>query len=69
MWGERRVQGAKVNADCEMPMPVNAGQYVDVLSDVVEPAPVCTYTIQVDVVLAKDAGDFLEADTSRPRQN
>ena len=35
------VQGAKVNVDREIPMPVNAGQYVTVLKLVVLEAPVC----------------------------
>ena len=69
MCGERRVQGAKVNADCEMPMPVSAGQYVDVLNDVVEPAPVCSHTcVFMQVVLAIEASDLSESDARCPCQ-
>lgn len=35
------MQGAKVKADCEIPKPVNAGQYVAVRKEVTLSAPVC----------------------------
>lgn len=44
-------QGAKVNADWEIPMPANAGQYVTVLKLVVLLAPVCAAVFTLALVL------------------
>lgn len=41
------MQGAKVNADWDIPMPANAGQYVTVLKLVVLEAPVCTAVFEL----------------------
>ena len=41
------MQGAKVKADCVIPKPVNAGQYVAVLKEVTLFAPVCAAHAQL----------------------
>ncbi len=41
------MQGAKVKADCEIPKPVNAGQYVADLKEVTLSAPVCAAHVQL----------------------
>ena len=45
------MQGAKVNADWEIPMPASAGQYVTVLKLVVLEAPVCTAVFTLTLTL------------------
>ena len=40
MCGDLKAQGASVNADCEIPIPFRADQYVAVLREVTLSAPV-----------------------------